>query len=106
MTRGRKVFVSDLDSGRPTFVNGEVLTPAVEWPLHPRDMLEVGPLKFMVQYREKVLSQRDLEEWALSCLDQNVDRKEGIRPSDGSEEFHSETVRGRPPRPPPPSWTA
>ena len=27
VTRGRKVFVSDLDSGRPTFVNGEVLTP-------------------------------------------------------------------------------
>ena len=89
VTRGRKVFVSDLDSGHPSFVNGEVLTPGVEWPLHSRDMLEVGPLKFMVQYREKALSQRDLEEWALSCLDQNSERK---REFDRTEkgEFHSE----------------
>jgi anti-anti-sigma regulatory factor len=89
VTRGRRVYVSDLDSGRPTFVNGEVLTPGVEWPLHPRDILEVGPLKFMIQYREKVLNQRDLEEWALSCLDQNVARKKEFDRSD-SEEFHSE----------------
>ncbi|HEX3149109.1 MAG TPA: FHA domain-containing protein [Gemmataceae bacterium] len=89
VTRGRKVFVSDLDSGHPTFVNGEVLTPAVEWPLHPGDVLEVGPLKFMVQYREKALSQRDLEEWALSCLDQNVERKAELSRG-GSDEFHSE----------------
>jgi anti-anti-sigma regulatory factor len=83
------VFVSDLDSGKPTFVNGEVLTPGVEWPLHSGDLLEVGPLKFMVQYREKALSQRDLEEWALSCLDQSSDRKREFERK-GSEEFHSE----------------
>src|SRR4051794_3448433 len=88
--RGRKVFVSDLDSGHPTFVNGEILTPAVEWPVHSGDLLEVGPLKFMIQYREKALSQRDLEEWALSCLDQNSERKSEFSRSSGSEEFHSE----------------
>lgn len=53
VTRGRKVFVTDLDSGQPTFVNGEVLAPGIEWPLHPRDILDIGPLKFMVQYRKK-----------------------------------------------------
>jgi len=89
VTRGRKVFVSDLDSGRPTFVNGEVLTPGLEWPLHSRDILEVGPLKFMVQYREKALSQRDLEEWALSCLDQHVERRKEFDRTE-SDEFHSE----------------
>lgn len=89
VTRGRKVFVSDLDSGRPTFVNGEVLTPGVEWPLHSGDVLEAGPLKFVVQYREKGASQRDLEEWALTCLDQNSERKKEFERR-GSEEFHSE----------------
>jgi len=87
VTRGRKVFITDLDSGQPTFVNGELLAPGIEWPLHPLDILEIGPLKFMVQYREKPLSQRDLEEWALKCLDQNSGRKkELIRQED---EFHS-----------------
>lgn len=89
VTRGRKVFVSDLDSGHPTFVNGEVLTPAVEWPLHSGDVLEIGPLKFVVQYREKSLSQRDLEEWALSCLDQHTERRKELGRG-GSDEFHSE----------------
>jgi anti-anti-sigma regulatory factor len=89
VTRGRKVFVSDLDSGHPTFVNGEVLTPAIEWPLHSGDLLEVGPLKFQVQYREKALSQKDLEEWALHCLDQHTERRKEFDRS-GSEEFHSE----------------
>lgn len=89
VTRGRKVFISDLDSGEPTFVNGEILTPGLEWPLHAGSVLEVGPLKFVIQYREKALSQRDLEEWALSCLDQNDDRKhEFVRKAD--DEFHSE----------------
>jgi len=87
VTRGRKVFVTDLDSGQPSFVNGEVLAPGIEWPLHPRDILEVGPLKFMVQYREKALSQRDLEEWALSCLDQNSERKRDSSKED--DDFHS-----------------
>jgi anti-anti-sigma regulatory factor len=93
VTRGRKVFVSDLASGHPTFVNGEMLEPGSEWPLHSRDVLEVGPLKFMVQYREKALSQRDLEEWAHSCLDQNTERKlefDRRGPEQLESQFHSE----------------
>lgn len=89
VTRDRKVFVSDLGSGHQTLVNGEPIEPGQEWPLHPKDMLEVGPLKFMVQYREKALSQRDMEEWALSCLDQNDGRSKEFKRST-SEEFHSE----------------
>ncbi|MEZ6139286.1 MAG: FHA domain-containing protein [Zavarzinella sp.] len=69
--RDRKVFVCDLGSGLPTYVNDQMMDPHVEWPLHSGDLLTVGPLKFMVQYREKVLSKKDLEEWALRCLDQH-----------------------------------
>jgi len=89
VTRDRKVFVSDLGSGHPTLVNGEPIEPGQEWPLHSKDMLEVGPLKFMVQYREKALSQRDMEEWALSCLDQNDTQSKEFKRK-ASEEFHSE----------------
>jgi anti-anti-sigma regulatory factor len=69
VTRERKVFVRDLDSGEPTLLNGEPLPAGEEWPLHAGDRLEVGPLEFLIQFREKPLSQRDLEEWALKCLD-------------------------------------
>jgi anti-anti-sigma regulatory factor len=69
VSRDNKVFVRDLDSGQPTLVNGELVPPGSEWPLHAKDRLIVGPLEFMVQFREKPLSQRDLEEWALKCLD-------------------------------------
>src|SRR5262249_26637444 len=70
---GRKVFVRDLDSGQPTFVNNEVLPNGAEWALHGGDRLGVGPLDFLVQFRERPLSQRDLEEWALSCLDRDAE---------------------------------
>jgi anti-anti-sigma factor len=70
---GRKVFVRDLDSGQPTFVNDEVLPAGAEWALHGGDRLGVGPLDFLVQFRERPLSQRDLEEWALSCLDRDAE---------------------------------
>jgi len=73
--RGRKVFIRDLSSGQPTVVNNEVLPASEEWPLHAGDRIEIGPLQFMIQYREKALSQRDLEEWALRCLDQVSERK-------------------------------
>jgi anti-anti-sigma regulatory factor len=53
----------------PTLVNGELVPPGTEWPLHAGDKLAMGPLEFMVQFHEKPLSQRDLEEWALKCLD-------------------------------------
>ncbi|WP_020469064.1 FHA domain-containing protein [Zavarzinella formosa] len=88
VNRGKKVFISDLDSGHPTLVNGEIMEPGVEWALHSGDLIEAGPLKFMVQYREKALSQRDLEEWALSCLDQAQDRKTAMDKLEHAE-FHS-----------------
>jgi len=67
--RERKVFIRDLNSGESTVVNEDPMPPSEEWPLHAGDMIEVGPLKFMIQFHERALSQRDLEEWALSCLD-------------------------------------
>ncbi len=75
VTRERKVFVRDLNSGEPTLLNGSLVPPGEEWPLHAGDRLEIGPLEFMLQFREKPLSQRDLEEWALRCLDQTAMRE-------------------------------
>jgi anti-anti-sigma regulatory factor len=71
MRDNKKVFVRDLDSGLETIVNGEAIPTGGEWPLHAGDKLAVGPLEFLVQFREKPLSQRDLEEWALKCLDED-----------------------------------
>src|SRR5690349_20370906 len=64
LRRERKVFICDLDSGGSTFVNGEEIPPSQEWPLHADDIIDVGPLRFMVQFNERALSKRDLEEWA------------------------------------------
>jgi anti-anti-sigma regulatory factor len=75
VTRGRKVFVRDLGGDQPTQVNQELVPPGEEWPLHAGDRLGVGPLEFLVQFREKPLSQRDLEEWALKCLDRTSERE-------------------------------
>ena len=69
VARDKKVFIRDMGSGQATVVNGEVMTISEEWPLHAGDTLGIGPMQFMIQYREKALSQRDLEEWALKCLD-------------------------------------
>jgi anti-anti-sigma regulatory factor len=69
VTRDKKVFIRDFDSGHVTEVNGSVIPPGQEWPLHGGDRIGVGNLEFMIQYREKPLSQRDLEEWAARCLD-------------------------------------
>ena len=77
LTRQKKVFLRDYDSGEATTINGEIMPSDAEFPLHAGDMIEVGPLKFMIQFREKPLSQRDLEEWALRCLDQDETRKVG-----------------------------
>ncbi|MCI0462069.1 MAG: FHA domain-containing protein [Gemmataceae bacterium] len=71
VTRERKAFITDMNSGEPTLLNGELVPPGDEWPLHAGDRLQVGPLEFLVQFREKPLSQRDLEEWALRCLDES-----------------------------------
>ena len=73
--RDKKVFIRDLGSEYSSLVNSEVVPTGQEWPLHAGDMIEVGPLEFMIQFTEKALSQRDMEEWALRCLDQSHDRK-------------------------------
>jgi len=75
VTRDKKVFVRDFGTDHPTLVNGTVIPTGQEWPLHAGDHIEVGPLEFMIQYREHALSQRDLEEWAASCLDKNTEQK-------------------------------
>lgn len=89
VTRDGKVFVRDMGSGEPTLVNGEALTPGVEWPLHKGDRLAFGNLEFMIQFREKELSQKDLEEWAAKCLDVNSDRSLF---EEGADEFHKATT--------------
>ncbi len=88
----KKVFVRDLHSGEPTLVNGELVPAGSEWPLHAGDRIAVGPLEFMVQFREKPLSQRDLEEWALKCLD--VDSvKEGLHEAYEEDDIFNPTNR-------------
>lgn len=74
VSRDKKVFIRDLHTGKPTLVNDEVVTPGAEWPLHAGDVISAGPLEFMIQMREKPLSQRDLEEWAARCLDVEGER--------------------------------
>lgn len=69
VTRDKKVFVRDMDSGQATIVNGSAIPTGAEWPLHVGDRVAVGPLEFLIQFREHGLSQKDLEEWAMKCLD-------------------------------------
>src|SRR5260370_1013998 len=84
VTRDKKVFVRDFDSGQGTLVTGTVIPPGEEWPLHGGDRIAVGNLEFMIQYHEKALSQRDLEEWAAHCLDvdnsREGDEEDELRP--------------------------
>jgi hypothetical protein len=75
VSRERKVFVRDLNSGQTVLVNQALVPPGEEWPLHKGDLLQVGRLEFMLQFSEKPLSQRDLEEWALGCLDTSCKRE-------------------------------
>jgi anti-anti-sigma factor len=86
VTRGNKVFIRDMDSGDPTVVNGDLLPPGEEWPLHAGDRLLVGPLEFMVQFRETQLSKRDMEEWALKSLD--VDAQKETKEAEEDEFGH------------------
>lgn len=78
---GRRVFVRDLANGK-TELNGELLQPGEEWPLHGGDRLSIGPLEFVIQLREKPLSQKDAEEWALKCLDQDAKKEERELPEE------------------------
>ena len=71
VNRERKVFIRDLGSGKTTLVNGSELPSSEEWPLHKGDTIRVGPLEFRVNFSERQLSQRDLEEWALKALDED-----------------------------------
>jgi anti-anti-sigma regulatory factor len=85
VTRERKVFIRDLNSDAPTMVNDSLLPPGEEWPLHAGDQIAFGNLQFMIQYQEKPLSQRDLEEWAAKCLD--VTNEMDLF-DEGADEFH------------------
>ena len=87
LTRGKKVFLRDLHGGLPTIINGEMVPAGAEWPLHVGDLINIGNLGFMIQYREKALSQRDLEEWAARCLDVETDRNM----LDEEDVFHAPT---------------
>ncbi len=80
--RQRKLFIRDLGSNFPTLLNGALVPPGEEWPLHAGDLLEIGRMAFIVQFREKALSQRDPEEWALRCLDHNAEQDTSEPPSD------------------------
>ncbi len=72
--RDNKIYVRDMGTGSPTLVNGNAIAAGSEWPLHAGDRLEVGRLEFLIQFIEKNLSERDLEEWAASCLDEDSSR--------------------------------
>jgi anti-anti-sigma regulatory factor len=75
VTRGRRVFIRDLGSGKPTLVNNEPLPSSEEWPLHKGDLIAAGPLLFKVSFHERPLSKRDLDEWALRMLDEDTGPK-------------------------------
>ena len=89
VTRERKVFIRDMNSGEPTLVNGSLVPPGEEWPVHAGDRVEVGPLEFMIQYREKALSRRDLEEWAAKCLD--INSEHNLLEMQPEDDFHAAT---------------
>jgi anti-anti-sigma regulatory factor/pSer/pThr/pTyr-binding forkhead associated (FHA) protein len=72
LTRGRKAFVRDLDSGLPTLLNDTLVPPGEERPLHAGDRLQVGSFEFRVELREKPLSEKGPDEWALTSLGQNA----------------------------------
>jgi anti-anti-sigma regulatory factor len=76
VTRNKKVFVRDMDSGKPTLINGNAIPTGAEWPIHPGDRITVGSLDFMIQFREHALAQKDLEEWAMRCLDEQKEMED------------------------------
>jgi anti-anti-sigma factor len=84
VTRDKKVFIRDWDSGFPTLVNGDLVPPGMERPLHAGDRITISKMQFVIQFQEKSLSQRDLEEWALRCLD--VDNERESREADDEDD--------------------
>jgi ABC-type transporter Mla MlaB component len=93
ITRGKKVFLRDWSSGNPTLLNNELVPPGEEWPVHTGDRVTVGPLEFVIQFQEKGLFGKDLEEWALKCLD--VDHERESREGDGDWEFDPRQMNQR-----------
>src|SRR5438105_7961820 len=75
VTRDKKVFVRDMDSGKPTLVNGTAIPPGQEWPPHKGDRVTLGTLEFLIQFREQSLAKKDLEEWAVHCLDEQIEHE-------------------------------
>jgi anti-anti-sigma regulatory factor len=73
VTRNKKVFIRDMDCGMPTIVNGSVIPLGAEWPLHSGDRVAVGNLEFQIQFREHAVAEKDMEEWAMRCLDEQRD---------------------------------
>jgi hypothetical protein len=69
VTRSKKVFVRDMDTGTDTLVNGSAIPSGGEWPVHAGDIVSIGSLEFMVQFADHALTQKDTEEWANNCLD-------------------------------------
>lgn len=76
VTRHDRVFVRDFNSGEPTHVNGKLLPPGAEWPIHAGDCLEVGHLQFLIHFENNILATKDLDEWAETCFDLEGDRLE------------------------------
>lgn len=89
VTRDKKVFVRDMDSGETTLVNGSVISAGSEWPLHAGDRISVGPLEFLVQMREHSLSKKDLEEWSMHCLDDVEEREDDLDSDTGFQNAQS-----------------
>lgn len=78
MVREKKIFIRDMGSDNSTVVNGSTMPPSEEWPIHAGDHLSVGNLDFMIQFSEMTLNKRDLEEWALKCLDGDAEKNKGV----------------------------
>jgi len=95
VTREHKVFFHDFACGQATLINSDLVPPGEELPLHAGDLIDVGNLQFMIQWREPPLSRRDLEEWAAKCLDEinalelfDEDADEFRQPTNASEVAH------------------
>ncbi|MSQ97234.1 MAG: FHA domain-containing protein [Gemmataceae bacterium] len=86
VTRDKKVFVRDMDSGNPTLVNGTVIPSGQEWPLRKGDRITLGTLEFLVEFREKALAQEDVEEWALQSLDAQVGEQDSDDEDDDTDQ--------------------
>jgi len=80
VTRSKKVFVRDMDTGVETLVNGSAIPTGGEWPVHAGDVVTIGSLEFMVQFADHTLTQKDAEEWANNCLDARKEEEHDDEP--------------------------